>query len=111
MLRTALGPSIAAYLEDPSIVEVMLNPDGRLWIDRLSGELEDTGCRVTSATPSGSCAWSPTTSASKSTQVRPGFPPSCRTAGSDSRGWYRRWWQHPASPSAAQAASIRLIVT
>jgi Flp pilus assembly CpaF family ATPase len=49
MLRTALGPAIAAYLEDPSIVEVMLNPDGRLWIDRLSGGLEDTGCRVTPA--------------------------------------------------------------
>src|SRR6202795_3716885 len=49
MLRTALGPAISAYLEDPSIVEVMLNPDGRLWIDRLSGGLEDTGCRVTPA--------------------------------------------------------------
>jgi type IV secretion system protein VirB11 len=35
MLRTALGPAIAGYLEDPSIVEVMLNPDGRLWVDRL----------------------------------------------------------------------------
>ena len=35
MLRTALGPAIAAYLEDPLIVEVMLNPDGRLWVDRL----------------------------------------------------------------------------
>src|ERR1700758_4761811 len=49
MLRTALGPTISAYLEDPSIVEVMLNPDGRLWIDRLSSGLEDTGCRVTPA--------------------------------------------------------------
>ncbi|HVA15982.1 MAG TPA: P-type conjugative transfer ATPase TrbB, partial [Stellaceae bacterium] len=49
MLRTALGPAIAGFLEDPSIVEVMLNPDGRLWIDRLSGGLEDTGCRVTPA--------------------------------------------------------------
>src|ERR1700743_3308648 len=49
MLRTALGPAIASYLEDLSIVEVMLNPDGRLWIDRLSGSLEDTGCRVTPA--------------------------------------------------------------
>ena len=39
MLRTALGAAIAGYLEDPSIVEVMLNPDGRLWIDRLSGGL------------------------------------------------------------------------
>jgi hypothetical protein len=49
MLRTALGPAIASYLEDPSIVEVMLNPDGRLWLDRLSGGLEDTGHRVTPA--------------------------------------------------------------
>ena len=35
MLRTALGPAIAAFLKDPAIVEVMLNPDGRLWVDRL----------------------------------------------------------------------------
>lgn len=35
MLRTALGPAIAQYLEDPAVVEVMLNPDGRLWVDRL----------------------------------------------------------------------------
>jgi len=43
MLRTALGPAIATFLEDPPIVEVMLNPDGRLWIDRLSSGLEDSG--------------------------------------------------------------------
>ena len=49
MLRTALGPAIAAFLEDPSIVEVMLNPDGRLWIDRLSGGLEDSGRTMTAA--------------------------------------------------------------
>ena len=49
MLRTALGATIAGYLEDPGIVEVMLNPDGRIWIDRLAGGLEDTGCRTTPA--------------------------------------------------------------
>jgi type IV secretion system protein VirB11 len=43
MLRTALGSAIAAFLEDPAVVEVMLNPDGRLWIDRLAGGLADTG--------------------------------------------------------------------
>lgn len=43
MLRTALGPAIAIWLDDPAIVEVMLNPDGRLWIDRLAGGLSDTG--------------------------------------------------------------------
>ena len=46
LLRGALGPVIASYLEDPSIVEVRLMPDGWLWIDRLSGELENTGCCV-----------------------------------------------------------------
>jgi len=43
MLRTALGPDIAGWLEDPGVVEVMLNPDGRLWIDRLADGLQDTG--------------------------------------------------------------------
>jgi type IV secretion system protein VirB11 len=46
MLRTALGPAIAMFLEDPEVVEVMLNPDGRLWIDRLAGGLVDTGERL-----------------------------------------------------------------
>jgi P-type conjugative transfer ATPase TrbB len=49
MLRTALGPAIATFLDDRSIVEVMLNPDGRLWIDRLSGGLEDTGKTLSAA--------------------------------------------------------------
>jgi type IV secretion system protein TrbB len=46
MLRTAMGPAIAGWLEDPAIVEIMLNPDGRLWIDRLTGGLSDTGKRL-----------------------------------------------------------------
>lgn len=49
MLRTALGPAIARFLEDPAVVEVMLNPDGRLWIDRLSEGLSDTGERLAPA--------------------------------------------------------------
>lgn len=49
MLRTALGPAIAAWLEDPSVVEVMLNPDGRLWIDRLSSGLVETEERLNAA--------------------------------------------------------------
>jgi len=49
MLRTALGPAIAGYLDDPAIVEIMLNPDGRLWVDRLAEGLEDTGAKLTPA--------------------------------------------------------------
>ncbi|WP_456095326.1 ATPase, T2SS/T4P/T4SS family [Paracoccus methylovorus] len=43
MLRTALGPAIARFLEDCAVVEVMLNPDGRIWVDRLRDGLADTG--------------------------------------------------------------------
>jgi type IV secretion system protein TrbB len=46
MLRTAMAPAITGWLEDPDIVEIMLNPDGRLWIDRLTGGLSDTGKRL-----------------------------------------------------------------
>lgn len=42
MLRTALGPAIAGFLEDPAVIEVMLNPDGRLWVDRLKEGLVAT---------------------------------------------------------------------
>ncbi|WP_214650093.1 P-type conjugative transfer ATPase TrbB [Palleronia pontilimi] len=49
MLKTALGPDIASFLEDPAVVEVMLNPDGRLWVDRLSSGLADTGERLSPA--------------------------------------------------------------
>lgn len=49
MLRSALGSAIAGYLEDEAIIEVMLNPDGRLWIDRLSDGLVDTGESLSAA--------------------------------------------------------------
>jgi len=49
MLRTAMGPAIAAHLEDPNVIEVMLNPDGKLWIDQLSGGLQATDTVITSA--------------------------------------------------------------
>ena len=49
MLRTALGSSIAAWLDDPAVIEVMLNPDGRLWLDRLGEGISDTGSSLTAA--------------------------------------------------------------
>src|SRR3546814_20137602 len=38
-----IWPSIAAWLDDPAVIEVMLNPDGRLWLDRLGEGISDTG--------------------------------------------------------------------
>ncbi|WP_287459708.1 P-type conjugative transfer ATPase TrbB [Sphingomonas sp.] len=49
MLRTALGGSIAAWLDDPAVIEVMLNPDGRLWLDRLGEGISDTGETLSAA--------------------------------------------------------------
>ncbi len=49
MLRTALGPAISDWLDDPAVVEVMLNPDGRLWIDCLASGLTATGETLSSA--------------------------------------------------------------
>ena len=49
MLRTALGPSITAWLDDATVIEVMLNPDGRLWVDRLGEGIADTGMTLSAA--------------------------------------------------------------
>jgi type IV secretion system protein TrbB len=49
MLRTAFGPSIGAALADPTVLEVMVNPDGRLWIDRAVVGRRDSGERIGAA--------------------------------------------------------------
>ena len=49
MLRTAMGPLIAAALEDPDVVEIMLNPDRTLWIDRLSSGRAPMGVEMPEA--------------------------------------------------------------
>ena len=46
MLKTAMGPAINEALGDPAVIEVMVNPDGRLWIDRLGEGRSDAGLRV-----------------------------------------------------------------
>jgi len=49
MLRSALGPAIAAWLDEPTISEIMLNADGRMWVDRLDAGMSDTGELLTAA--------------------------------------------------------------
>lgn len=45
-LRRELGSSVLDALADPRIAEIMLNPDGRLWIDELGVGMRDTGARI-----------------------------------------------------------------
>lgn len=45
MLQTAMGPAIASALADPGVIEIMVNPDGALRLDRLGEGRCDTGIR------------------------------------------------------------------
>lgn len=49
MLRSAFGPVICAALSDPSVVEIMQNPDGKLWIERAGQGRLTRGTIITSA--------------------------------------------------------------
>ena len=44
-----LGPAIMKALADPKIVEIMLNPNGVLWVDILGQGMQDTGVRIAPA--------------------------------------------------------------
>ena len=48
-LRQAMGPVIAAALSDKLVVEVMVNPDGKIWIDRIGEGRSFTGERLAPA--------------------------------------------------------------
>ncbi len=48
-LQDALGDQICVALDDPCVVEIMLNPDGRLFIERLGHGISPAG-EMTSAT-------------------------------------------------------------
>src|SRR5437879_10717581 len=45
-LRRELGPDVLAALYDADVTEVMLNPDGSLWVDLGGAGMRDTGARM-----------------------------------------------------------------
>lgn len=45
-LRQAMGPVIATALADRHVVEVMVNPDGKIWVDRIGEGRVFTGERL-----------------------------------------------------------------
>ncbi len=46
MLRTAMGPAIAAAMSDARVIEIMVNPDGALRVDILGEGRIDTGVKL-----------------------------------------------------------------
>lgn len=49
MLKTAMGEAIGAALSDPAVIEIMVNPDGALRLDRLGEGRVDTGTKIPAA--------------------------------------------------------------
>ena len=80
MLRTALGPAIATWLEDPAVIEVMLNPDGRIWIDRLTNGLADTGAWLA---PADGERIIRLVAHHVGAEVHPASPPACAACGDE----------------------------
>ena len=45
-LRHELGSIICNALDDKEVIEIMVNPDGYIWLDRLSYGMENTGKKI-----------------------------------------------------------------
>jgi type IV secretion system protein VirB11 len=45
-LRSEFGATICAALDNPEVIEIMVNPDGRIWLDRLSQGMSDTKKKI-----------------------------------------------------------------
>lgn len=48
-LSRECGPVVVTALGDPKVVEVMLNPDGQIWVDRAGEGMSFTGTRMARA--------------------------------------------------------------
>jgi type IV secretion system protein TrbB len=46
MIRSAFGP-LGAITQDPTVVEIMANPDGRVWVEREGARMVDSGLVLT----------------------------------------------------------------
>ena len=42
-LRREMGDDIRRAMDDPTVIEIMLNPDGRVWIDKIGSGMEFSG--------------------------------------------------------------------
>lgn len=47
-LQRELGQTITQLLTEKDVVEIMLNPDGKLWVERLGQEMQPVGEMVAS---------------------------------------------------------------
>ncbi len=58
-LKRELGSAVLAALDDPHVIEIILNPDGRLWLESHGKGMHPTGITCQPFRRSGSSARSP----------------------------------------------------
>jgi type IV secretion system protein VirB11 len=51
-MQHALGPLVCERLDDPNVIELLLNADGRLWEDRLGAGMRQIGTMAANAAES-----------------------------------------------------------
>ena len=47
MLRTAFGKTITNALDDATVIEIMVNPDGKIWLDKIGAGMSCCESRLT----------------------------------------------------------------
>jgi type IV secretion system protein TrbB len=83
-LRSDLGPVVLVALDDPRTVEVVLNPDGKLWQERLGEPMKEIGrmeAHQAVALLRGVATWLDTTITAERPLVEGELPDGSRIAG------------------------------
>jgi len=71
MLATALGPALSAMLEARDTIEVIVNPDGRVWVERVGRGREATEIRVEAAETERAIRLVATLTGAEATKLKP----------------------------------------
>lgn len=71
MLATALGPALSAILDARDTIEVIVNPDGRVWVERAGRGREATDIRIEAAETERAIRLVATLTGSEATRSKP----------------------------------------
>ena len=71
MLATALGPALSSVLDAKDTIEVIVNPDGRVWIERVGRGREATDIRIEPAETERAIRLVATLTGTEATRLKP----------------------------------------
>ncbi|HPI47439.1 MAG TPA: P-type conjugative transfer ATPase TrbB [Hyphomonadaceae bacterium] len=71
MLATALGPALSSVLEARDTIEVIVNPDGRVWVERVARGREATSIRMEPAETERAIRLVATLTGTEATRLKP----------------------------------------